>query len=261
MKPLRNMAHETVLLIGREGESTSILHNALASRFTVRVAYEEPPSRWRLIRSRIRRMGLAPVLGQIAFQVCIAVPLGVLSAARRKEILAGSGVSSVKPPASSVSWIHSVNGKDCLELVRMISPDLIVINGTRILSRDTLSALSMPVLNTHVGITPGYRGVHGAYWALANNDPEHCGVTVHLVDAGIDTGTILHQALIHPTAKDNITTYPTMQMTVGSQLLCQAVAEVLEGRHKELPAPSGNARWNHPTLLEYVRNLIRTGVR
>ena len=40
----------------------------------------------------------------------------------------------------------------------------------------------------HAGITPQYRGVHGGYWAVVNNDPEHCGVTIHFVDKGIDTG-------------------------------------------------------------------------
>jgi methionyl-tRNA formyltransferase len=43
----------------------------------------------------------------------------------------------------------------------------------------------------HAGITPRYRGTHGGYWVLLNNDPGHCGVTIHLVDPGIDTGSIV----------------------------------------------------------------------
>ena len=51
-----------------------------------------------------------------------------------------------------------------------------------------LEAVPAVFLNTLAGITPSYRGVHGAYWALVQRQPDACGVTVHLVDAGIDTG-------------------------------------------------------------------------
>ncbi len=46
----------------------------------------------------------------------------------------------------------------------------------------------------HAGITLRYRGVHGGYWALAEQHPEWVGTTVHLVDPGIDTGGILAQS-------------------------------------------------------------------
>jgi methionyl-tRNA formyltransferase len=42
------------------------------------------------------------------------------------------------------------------------------------------SSINSKFVNIHVGITPKYRGVHGTYWALVNNDVENSGVTVHL---------------------------------------------------------------------------------
>ena len=48
--------------------------------------------------------------------------------------------------------------------------------------------MACPVINMHAGITLRYRGVHGGYWALAEQHPEWVGTTVHLVDPGIDTG-------------------------------------------------------------------------
>ena len=65
------------------------------------------------------------------------------------------------------------------------------------------------------GITPLYRGVHGAYWALAEGRRDLCGVTVHRVDAGIDTGEVLAQVLIDPTPQDNFVTYPWLQVAEG----------------------------------------------
>lgn len=46
------------------------------------------------------------------------------------------------------------------------------------------------LINVHNGPLPKYRGVNPINWALKNREMEH-GVTVHLIDAGIDTGAIL----------------------------------------------------------------------
>src|SRR5690606_24425483 len=97
-----------------------------------------------------------------------------------------------------VHWVPSVNATQCIDLVQKIEPDIVVVNGTRIISKKVLDAVPVSFINTHVGITPKYRGVHGAYWALACGDTDNCGVTVHLVDKGIDTGGILKQAVIAP---------------------------------------------------------------
>lgn len=142
-----------------------------------------------------------------------------------------------------------------------LRPLVVVINGTRILTRETLTAFRIPVLNVHAGITPKYRGVHGAYWALANKDREHCGVTVHLVDEGVDTGGILHQALIQPGPQDHFATYPTLQMVTGSHLLCRAVGEVISGTASVIQASAESKRWYHPTLWGYCWNRLTTGVR
>jgi folate-dependent phosphoribosylglycinamide formyltransferase PurN len=66
--------------------------------------------------------------------------------------------------------------------LKAINPDLVIVNGTRIISKKVLSSINSKFVNIHVGITPKYRGVHGTYWALVNNDVENSGVTVHFVD-------------------------------------------------------------------------------
>ena len=70
---------------------------------------------------------------------------------------------------------------------------MILLAGCRLLSRATLAALPCPVLNYHAGISPQYRGMNGGYFALATGDATNFGATVHLVDAGVDTGDVLYQ--------------------------------------------------------------------
>lgn len=255
------MAVERVVLLGRENASTALLYHALAKVFDTQVVLEQGPSTWSLLRSRMRRLGLMKVIGQVLFQLLVATPLGVLSTTRVREILRISGASTAPIPVSAIARVPSVNGPACWEAVRLLAPAVVVINGTRILSAKTIAAIGRPILNTHVGMTPRYRGVHGAYWALVNNDPEHCGVTVHLVDEGIDTGGVLYQATIAPSERDNFTTYPLLQMITGSALLVRAVGAAAHGAVTVVAGPAGDTRWYHPTLWEYVRNRLGKGVK
>lgn len=48
------------------------------------------------------------------------------------------------------------------------------------------------VLNVHYSLLPAYRGLHSVVWALLNDEPE-IGLSVHCVDAGIDSGDVIHQ--------------------------------------------------------------------
>lgn len=255
------MAGERVVLLGRDGASTALLYHALAKEFDTFVVLEEGPSTWALLRSRIRRLGVMRVFGQVLFQVIVAVPLGALSKSRQRMIIAEAGIAGTSIPENVISRVATVNGTACWETVEALNPDVVAINGTRILSAKTIAALERPILNTHVGMTPRYRGVHGAYWALVNNDRAHCGVTVHLVDEGIDTGGVLYQAPIATTASDNFTTYPTLQMVRGSALLVKAVHDAVRGELKVVQGPAGDTRWYHPTLWEYLRFRIGKGVK
>ena len=259
---------ERIVLLARESSATAILYHALAKDFDpagtgqiVRVVYEEPPTKWRLLRSRAKRLGAGTVIGQVLFQVFVAKPLSARSSARKAEILQQAGASDVAIPNAVITRSGSVNDPATWELVRSLAPRAVVINGTRILSQHTITALGVPILNTHVGITPMYRGVHGAYWALVHDDPAHCGVTVHHVDAGVDTGYILHQAVIQPTAADNFSTYPTLQMVSGSKLMVKAVREVIDGTTIPRKPEGSDRRWEIPTLWQYLRNRSRSGVR
>lgn len=152
-----------------------------------------------------------------------------------------------------------MNSKDCLAQLQHLAPSVVVINGTRILGRTTLHSMTAPVVNTLVGITPKYRGVHGAYWALASRDPVHCGVTVHLVDESVDTGGILRQALIHPCRQDDFTNYPLLQMAARSRILREALHDLLDGKAMLQAPPEGDRRWYHPTLWQHAINFLRTG--
>jgi methionyl-tRNA formyltransferase len=122
-----------------------------------------------------------------------------------------------------------------------------------------LDAVNCKFINIHAGITPKYRGVHGAYWALLSDDPEKCGVTVHLVDPGIDTGSIIAQKTITVTRKDNFVTYPLLQLAAGIPMLQAAVADCLGGDLDLKPASGSSRLWYHPTMGQYLYHRLFKG--
>lgn len=74
--------------------------------------------------------------------------------------------------------------------------DLVISYGYEfILSEDVLRKLGCPVINLHISYLPWNRGAHPNFWAHFDNTPS--GVTIHLVDEGIDTGPILYQKFVH----------------------------------------------------------------
>jgi phosphoribosylglycinamide formyltransferase-1 len=238
----------------------------LAARYgEVIVVMEESVPRVTLARRRARRLGWPTVAGQIAF-VTVALPvLRRLSRRRRAEIVAEAGLDV--SPIADVHHVPSVNAPETAALLRELAPDVIVVNGTRIIADAILASVPAPFINIHAGITPRYRGVHGGYWAMAEGRPDLVGTTVHVVDAGIDTGGVLARSYFTPQASDGIATYPYRHLADGFPLLAIEVDRVLAGetlRTEDAGSAPGDGasvlRW-HPTLWGYLWARWRRGVR
>lgn len=249
-----------VLLLGTDCHSTWIVANYLNECYNLEsILIEKSESKVKLVKNRIKRLGYLKVMGQLLFQVFLYPIISLLSKKRIKEICFENNLdSNANLLIKKTTFIESVNNVNTIDLIIKMSIDIIVINGTRILSKNFLKNVDSPIINTHVGITPKYRGVHGAYWALANNDKENCGVTVHLVDSGIDTGGVINQIIIFPNDHDNIVTYPYLQIAAALPMLKEAV-------ESPKPLKENSIResflWYHPTLYDYIKNIITLGVK
>jgi len=72
-------------------------------------------------------------------------------------------------------------------------PDLLVCYGASLIKSKLLEAYHGRFLNVHLGLSPYYRGSGTNVWPLINGEPEMVGATFMYIDAGIDTGKIIHQ--------------------------------------------------------------------
>jgi methionyl-tRNA formyltransferase len=184
-----------------------------------------------------------------------------LARQRISELIVGNGLSDDGFPPEKVHNVLSANDARTIVLLNELQPDVVVVNGTRIISGEVLNCVAVPFINTHMGITPKYRGVHGGYWALASGDRDNCGVTVHLVDQGIDTGDVLYQGLIATTNDDTFNTYPVHQIAAAIPLMIKALNDLRLGQLISRPGVLPSQLWSHPTLWNYFWNWVSKGVR
>lgn len=251
-----------IVILATKGEKANMLYHRLAEQEEIqKVIIEDSVSRKLLVKRRIKKLGIQKVVGQILFHFLVVKKLQRQSENRIELIEAENHMNKRDIPEALVDRVVSINDDSTIERIKELNPDLVIVNGTRIISRKVLQAVSAPFINMHAGITPLYRGVHGGYWALVNQDPMHCGVTVHYIDEGIDTGSVIYQDLIQITSQDNFMTYPYLQFAKGLQLIEQTIAD-FKGtgiQTKKVLLPSQFR--THPTLFEYCYYKKKYGVK
>jgi phosphoribosylglycinamide formyltransferase 1 len=109
------------------------------------------------------------------------------------------------------------------------APDLVVSAGfMKILGSEFLSKFVGRTLNTHPALLPSFPGTHGVADALAHG-VKVTGCTVHLVDAGTDTGPILAQQAIPVLDDDNEETLHERIKVTERRLLVDVIAAVATG--------------------------------
>ena len=255
------MSKKIVLLAG-EWKTTAIVYNTLKKKFNIeKIIIEKPVPKIDFLKKRIKKLGWLTVGGQILFQIFIGKILSRTSQKRIKQILQQYNLDTAAIPNEEIISISSINTDECLQHLKKLQPDLIIVHGTRIISNKILQTIKCPFINIHAGITPRYRGSHGAYWALANNDKDNCGVTVHLIDAGIDTGNILFQKPIQISKKDNFVTYPYLQLAEGLILLTKTIKLLFEKSTVPVKNTLNSSLWHHPTLWFYLYKRWTKGVK
>ncbi len=78
-----------------------------------------------------------------------------------------------------------------IKLVHDYEPDLIIVFGTRRISKKFLQQLRCPIINVHHAVLPYIRGLDSAAWLCYLKRFEEIGSTIHYVNDKLDEGKIL----------------------------------------------------------------------
>jgi len=240
-----------------------IIYHGLQEKYDICRVIEEPAvNPLKIVKGRLKRLNWLTVAGQVLLKLFLEPYLWRKAQKRIEEIKSSEGLCEEDYPAEKLWRVESVNSPGVKEELSKITPDLVIVNGTQIIKPEIFNATEAPFVNMHCGITPRYRGVHGGYWALAEGDQENFGVTVHLIDEGIDTGPILYQETVQPAEEDNFCSYPYLQVTAALPLLQQAVEDMISGKlSPQKRAEMESKCWSHPTLWGYLYRRFRRGVK
>ncbi|GAA3328498.1 phosphoribosylglycinamide formyltransferase [Paeniglutamicibacter sulfureus] len=130
-------------------------------------------------------------------------------------------VVNFKDFAERSDWNHALTEK-CLSY----KPDYVVSSGfMRIVGEEFINAFDGTYINTHPALLPSFPGAHGVRDALAYG-VKVTGCTVHIADAGVDTGPILRQEAVAIQDDDTEETLHERIKVIERRLLIATLADL-----------------------------------
>jgi len=138
--------------------------------------------------------------------------------------------------SDEVITVDNFNSIQCEQIIREIDPDIIVLGGSRILKNNIIKIPKIGILNAHPGLLPEYRGVDVIPWAIINGDD--VGVSVHFIDAGIDTGKICVREKLPLMKNDTIQILRKRAETLAGELMAKTLQTIIKnGKCPTFPNP------------------------
>jgi folate-dependent phosphoribosylglycinamide formyltransferase PurN len=198
----------------------------------------ERPGRWRRLRSlwtrhRDPRRAFAHLEARRSVRVAEEANQGLVDALFRE-----AGEDPTLPPGIPCLAVRDVNDPSCLDLVRDLRPDVVVVNGTNLLRGPWFETSLQPplgILNIHTGLSPYSRGGNCNLYMILHRQPQLVGVTVHHIDAGIDSGDIVYSDRPAFSAADSFESLDAKSFRLGEDLLIVALEQVEAGRASRTP--------------------------
>ncbi len=229
------------------------------------VAIQEPARRARQrIRREIKRVGWRRFLDVVAFRIYSKVYQARSDQQweQQKLQLLQTQYGSL-PNNITTLMTDSPNSAAAQEFLEQRQPDFVIARCKTLLAERIYSIPPAGTFVMHPGICPRYRNAHGVFWALANDDAEHAGMTLLKIDRGVDTGPVFgyfrcemdplaesHIVIQHRTVFDNL---PAIESRLR-QILAGTATPL--DTHSE---PSGE--WGQPWLTAYLRYRSRESKR
>lgn len=138
--------------------------------------------------------------------------------------------------------------------VRALQPDLIVTAAYgRLLPASILGIPPLGCLNVHASLLPAYRGAAPIQWSIIRGERE-TGVTIMLMDEGMDTGDILLQRSVPIPEDIDAGQLGEILARLGAEMLPDAITGWLDG--SLLPMPQDHSRATTISMMTRETGLI-----
>ena len=158
-----------------------------------------------------------------------------------------------------VNTCTTLNDAEVVERLKVIKPDLVVFTGGGLIRREVLENSGAGVLNCHSGVLPTYRGMDVVEWPILEGKMGQIGMTVHFMDAGVDTGDILRVRKVTVEKGETIREIREKIEALMCREMAQTCLDSLRGKVKRVPQKAGDGRQYfvmHPRLISLVEEKL-----
>jgi methionyl-tRNA formyltransferase len=123
-----------------------------------------------------------------------------------------------------------IKGKSFMEELEQLAPDVIIVAAYgKILPKSILDFPKYGCVNVHASMLPKWRGASPIQYAIWKGDAES-GVTIMLMDEGVDTGGILAQRSVKIVPAETTESLAQKLSHTGTELLQQTLPDYLAGK-------------------------------
>lgn len=163
-----------------------------------------------------------------------------------KEAAINLGYEVIQPP--------SIRTAEFSDLMAEHQPDFIVVVAFgHIIPKNILAIPKVATLNIHASLLPKYRGPAPIQWAIINGEKE-TGITIILMDEGLDTGDILLSSKIEMMPDDTSGTLHDRLAELGADLLIRTLNSFKTD--KIHPIPQDHSQTTYAPLLKKNDGLL-----
>jgi methionyl-tRNA formyltransferase len=160
-------------------------------------------------------------------------------------------ISALDLPASRVFDASRLREPAILEAIEALGADLALsISLDYVLRPELISLFPGGVLNLHAAYLPYNRGQYPNVWSIVEGTP--AGVTLHYVDAGIDTGDIVAQREVAVEPADTGETLFRKLEQASVELFRESWGEVRSGKAARRPQPRGAGTYHRTRDVERI---------
>lgn len=163
---------------------------------------------------------------------------------------------------------RTLRAPEAVARLRKLAPEVVVVAAYgQILSPEVLEIPPHGCVNLHASLLPRYRGAEPVAAAILAGEAE-TGVTIMLMDEGMDTGPILAQRAVPITSEDTRASLTERLANLGAELLVETLPRWLADEVKPQPqddalasyAPKlrkkdGEIDWTQPAVL--IERMVR----
>jgi methionyl-tRNA formyltransferase len=155
-----------------------------------------------------------------------------------KEVALERGLDILQP--------RSLRSPEAMQRLTDWRPDMIIVAAFgQILRPEVLALPPHGCLNVHASLLPRYRGAAPIPAAILAGD-DKTGVTIMLMDPGMDTGPILDQVASPISPEDTTASLTEKLAHVGATLLLEIIADWLQGHITPQPQNDALATYCRP---------------